>query len=65
MSGQDLATRLRHQGVTNYAQVALAILEARGTVTVLRAGQRMDADLVWDVPGATDLPDRIVAHADP
>lgn len=64
MSGQDLATWLRHQGVTNYAQVALVILEARGGITILRAGQRIDADLVWDVPGATVLPDSIVARAD-
>ncbi len=64
LTGLDLATRLRHQGVTSYDQVALVILEARGGVTVLRVGERIDEDLLWDVPGAADLPHSIVARVD-
>ncbi|NLT31121.1 MAG: DUF421 domain-containing protein [Propionibacterium sp.] len=56
----EIVTRLRHQGVTSYADLALVILESGGSLTVLRTGQRIQQRFLWDVRGAGDLPDGIV-----
>lgn len=59
-SERDLGIRLRQQGVLSFTDLALVILEAGGTLTVLRNGQRIHAQLVSDVPGAASLSDSVV-----
>lgn len=56
----DLDIRLRMAGVRSYAEVALVILESRGSLTVVRDGQTIDADLVEDVRGIAAVPEEIV-----
>ncbi len=53
-----LWTRLRQAGVTDRDQVALAILEANGALTIVRTGQQIDAALL----GTVAHPERIPAH---
>lgn len=60
LSERDLAVRMRQQGVLSYARLALVVLEVRGTLTVVPAGQRIEARLVGDVPGAQSLPESVV-----
>lgn len=60
LSERDLCIRLRQQGVRSYGELALVVLETRGTLTVVHAGQRIEARLMADVPGAASLPDTIV-----
>lgn len=62
LTPHDLATRLRQQGVTSYSELALVLLESRGTLTIVRTGQRIDEELVWDVPGVRELPDSIIVR---
>lgn len=59
---RELATRLRQQGVTSYDQLALVVLESGGNLTIVRTGNRIHQDLVWDVQGASDLPDSVVTR---
>jgi len=47
----DLMVRLRHAGVTRLADVAYAIVERDGSVTIVRAGQSVDDALLEDVAG--------------
>ena len=62
LSRPDLATRLRQEGVTSLADLALVVLEPRGELTIVRGGQTIDEELVWDVDGASDLPDSVVSR---
>ncbi|MCL2735923.1 MAG: DUF421 domain-containing protein [Propionibacteriaceae bacterium] len=57
MRAQDLMVRLRHTGVTRLRDVAMVIVEADGAITVIRAGQDVDDQIVADVVGV-DGPSR-------
>lgn len=57
---QDLDIRLRLAGVRSRSELALVILESRGTLTVLRTGQTIDAELVEDVRGISGVSDAVV-----
>lgn len=63
LSERELAIRLRQKGILSFTDLALVVLEARGTLTLVRAGQRIDAQFLADVPGADALPDTIVSRA--
>lgn len=58
----DLDIRLRLAGVRSYSEVALVILESRGSLTVLRNGETIDATLVRDVRGIGSVPEELVRH---
>lgn len=58
----DIDIRLRQMGVRSRSDVALVILESRGSLTVVRKGETIDADLVDDVPGIDAVPDTVVAR---
>lgn len=60
VSEADLFTRLRTAGIRRVADAALVILEARGGLTVLRTGERIDARLLAGVLGADYIPERLV-----
>ncbi|WP_300008167.1 YetF domain-containing protein [Pseudonocardia sp.] len=47
----DLRQRLRLAGITRCEQVALAVLERNGAISVLRAPGKLDAWLAADLPG--------------
>jgi uncharacterized membrane protein YcaP (DUF421 family) len=47
----DLMVRLRRAGVVRLADLAYAIVEADGTITVIRAGQPCDPELLDQVAG--------------
>ena len=59
---RDLDIRLRLAGVRSRTELALVILESRGSLTVLRKGQSIDAHMVSDVWGVGDVPGSIVAR---
>ncbi|MDR0783144.1 MAG: DUF421 domain-containing protein [Propionibacteriaceae bacterium] len=48
----DLMVRLRRAGVTALAQVAYAIIENDGTLTIIRVGETVDPELLVGVVGA-------------
>jgi uncharacterized membrane protein YcaP (DUF421 family) len=53
VSDQDLHQRLRMAGIARLEDVALAVLESNGQISVLRrGGDGPDARLLADVPGA-------------
>lgn len=58
-----LLDRLRVGGVLDPADVALVILEARGTLTVLRRGARIAPELVAHVEGRERIPSRLLTDA--
>jgi len=48
----DLIVRLRHKGITRLQDVAFAIVEGEGSITVIRAGQPVGEEFLADVAGA-------------
>jgi len=52
----DLIVRLRRAGITHLADAAYAIVERDGSVTIIRAGQQVDPELLADVAGINDQP---------
>ncbi len=60
LSERDLTARLRQMGILSYADLALVVLEDRGGLSVVRAGERIDRAFLADVRGAASLPDSIV-----
>lgn len=60
LSEADLHTRLRLSGVRQRSDVAVAILEPRGSLTVLTTGQRIERALLRGVAGAADIPADLV-----
>lgn len=52
----ELYFKLRQAGVRNFSEVAVAILETTGDVTVLRRGQRIDPLLLSRVPNRSRVP---------
>lgn len=55
-----LMVRLRGAGIHRVQDVALAILEPRGDLTVLRRGETIDAALVADVVGRDRIPPHLI-----
>lgn len=58
-----LLDRLRVGGVLDPADVALVILESRGTLTVLPRGARIAPELVAHVEGRERIPSRLLTDA--
>lgn len=56
-----LLDRLRVSGVLDLAEIALVILEVRGSLTVVRRGQSIDRALVEDVEGRAAIPADLIA----
>ena len=52
----ELHFKLRQAGIRNFSEVAAAILETTGDVTVLRRGQRIDPRLLSRVPNRSRIP---------
>jgi uncharacterized membrane protein YcaP (DUF421 family) len=52
----ELNAALRRAGVRRPAEVAAVVLEATGTLSVLRTGESLDPDLLSDVRGVDRLP---------
>jgi uncharacterized membrane protein YcaP (DUF421 family) len=46
LTPDDLRTALRAEGVSSFADVTLAVLEGRGTVSVLKSAEHVDAELL-------------------
>lgn len=63
VSEADLLTRLRTAGVRRVGDAALVILESRGGLTVLRAGERIDARLLVGVLGVEYVPEQLISSA--
>ena len=47
----DLKVRLRRKGVTSLRDIALAIIEADGSITVIRVNQVVEEEMLADVAG--------------
>lgn len=60
LTAPELAERLRVAGVREMDDAALVILENRGTLTVLRRGERIQADLLAGVRGADRVPPELI-----
>jgi uncharacterized membrane protein YcaP (DUF421 family) len=56
-----LRDRLRVSGVLALSDVALVILEVRGTLTIVRRGERIDRALIEEVEGRTAIPTHLLA----
>ncbi|MEM7710714.1 MAG: YetF domain-containing protein [Pseudomonadota bacterium] len=57
LTRDDLRQKLRQAGVSRMADAALVVLETTGDVSVL--GTRPDADLVAEVRGIADAPEKV------
>jgi uncharacterized membrane protein YcaP (DUF421 family) len=60
---RELLVRLRQAGITDRSQVALAIIETDGALTLLRAGQPIERALLVGVLGLEDAPETLFAEA--
>ncbi len=56
LSRTHLFGMLRRAGIHRVEDVELAILENKGTLTVIRAGEKVDRELLADVEGARLIP---------
>ena len=56
ISDAHLWSQLRQRGVFRRGEVGLVILEPRGHMTVIRAGTRLDRDLLVGVKGLEAVP---------
>lgn len=56
----ELWSQLRLAGVRSRQEVACVILERNGSISVLRRGAPLDAELLVDVRGGDLVPDRLV-----
>lgn len=63
VSEADLLTRLRTAGVRRLEDAALVILESRGGLTVLRAGERIDERLLAGVLGLEFVPEHVISSS--
>ena len=61
LSQEDLLDRLRTEGVLDLSQAELVILEVRGSLTIIRRGERIDEALVDMVDGRESIPAHLVA----
>jgi uncharacterized membrane protein YcaP (DUF421 family) len=58
----ELHATLRRAGVRNPGEVAAVVLEATGTLSVLRAGEPVDPALLANVRGADRLPPELLGR---
>lgn len=65
MAEGELWSRLRTSGVHHPDEVALAIVEPSGALTVLRSGRAVDPRILSGVDGADALPGRLFAPPAP
>lgn len=62
VAGSELASQLRLAGVHRHDDVAIALLEPTGAISVLRRGTPVDAELLEGVIGAQLVPEHLLAH---
>ncbi len=55
VSEDELWEMLRHRGVLNTSQVGLVIMEANGSLSLIKPGQKLDPRLLVGVSGRDDL----------
>lgn len=60
----QLWSHLRHQGIVHRGDVGLVILEPRGTLSIVRAGTRVDRSILVGVLGVEEIPAAMLADAD-
>lgn len=63
LSEREVAVRLRQAGVLSIADLGLVLLEPRGSLTVVRVGQRIDARLLVGVLRPDAIPASLVSGA--
>jgi uncharacterized membrane protein YcaP (DUF421 family) len=51
----DVRTSIRNAGLGSFAQVQAMILEPSGDVSIIRAGTKLDPEILQDVRGAQEL----------
>ena len=51
----DVRTSLRNAGIGAFAEVQAMILEPSGEVSIIRAGTKLDPEMLMDVRGAEEL----------
>ena len=51
----DVRTSLRNAGIGAFAEVQAMILEPSGEVSIIRAGTKLDPEMLRDVRGAEEL----------
>ncbi|WP_402374720.1 DUF421 domain-containing protein [Isoptericola rhizosphaerae] len=61
VASSELASRLRLAGVHRYDDVAVALLEPTGAISVLRRGTPVDAELLDGAVGAELVPQHLLA----
>ena len=59
----ELAAKLRQAGIRHPREVAIAVLEPSGTISVLRTGEPIDPLLLTGVDGAHLVPQELIAPA--
>lgn len=62
LQADHLMAMLRRAGIHRVEDAELVILENRGSLTIVRAGERIDAALVADVEGRRLIPATLIAH---
>lgn len=58
----DLMAMLRRAGIHRLEDAELVILENRGSLTVVRAGERIDPDLLGDITGKHLIPAALITR---
>ena len=62
ISKADLLTRLRVRGITHLDEVGVAIVESRGSVTVVLKGETIDSELLTGVGNWDRIPERYLSE---
>lgn len=62
LSRDDLMAMLRRAGIHRLEDAELVILENRGSLTVVRAGEKVDSALIAGVAGRSLIPQALVAR---
>ncbi|WP_349826701.1 DUF421 domain-containing protein [Brevibacterium litoralis] len=52
---EDIVVALRSAGCASFDQAQCVVLESNGTLSVIRAGTRIEPALLWDVRGAEEV----------
>lgn len=61
ITARELMTQLRRAGLHRLDDAAVVILEARGTLTLVRPGEKVDPQLLVGVRGCEDIPEELIA----
>lgn len=62
LADEHLMDMLRRAGIHRLADAELAVLETRGTLTVVRAGEQVDAALLSGIEGEQLIPASLLRH---